>query len=85
MGKYRTENNLVCYWCEKENDINGIKEMFKAFKENDEIHWTCDHCQRKSRVKKSVKGFYNLYPADRARYARNVIKGSARLITLAEK
>ncbi len=84
QGNIRTDHNLVCYWCDHENDINGINQMFEAFKGKQSLHWSCDHCGRRSRVYRSRLGFYNLSPADRARYIRNMQKGTERLITLAD-
>jgi hypothetical protein len=84
QGNIRTDHNLVCYWCDHENDINGINQMFEAFPGKQSLHWSCDHCGRRSRVYRSRLGFYNLSPADRARYIRNMQKGTERLITLAD-
>lgn len=84
QGNIRTDHNLVCYWCDHENDINGIDQMFEAFPGKQSLHWSCDHCGRRSRVYRSRLGFYNLSPADRARYIRNMQKGTERLITLAD-
>lgn len=84
QGNLRTEHKLVCFWCEHENDIKGINEMFEAFPGKQTLHWSCDHCDRRSRVVKSRLGFYCLSPADRSRYIRNMQKGTERLITLAD-
>lgn len=84
QGNLRTEHNLKCYWCDHENDIKGINEMFDAFPGKQSLHWSCDHCDRRSRVVKSRLGFYCLSPADRSRYIRNMQKGTERLITLAD-
>lgn len=80
----RYDNYLTCYWCNHENDIEGVKEMFKAFPLKDRIHYSCDKCNRKSSIQITARGFYVMHPADRHRYLRNVAKGTARLITLAK-
>ena len=80
----RRDNYLTCYWCNHENDLQGVKDMFKAFPLKDRIHYTCDKCNRKSSVQITTRGFYVMHPADRHRYLRNVAKGTARLITLAK-
>lgn len=82
--KIRTEHNLKCQWCNHINDLQGIEDMFKAFPEKTALHYSCDKCNRKSRINVSVRGFYSMYPADRMRYLRNVEKGTERLITLAD-
>ncbi len=84
MGKIKDHHNLVCYWCDVENKKENVDEMFRAFKV-DFVHWSCDHCGRRSRVYKTKLGFYSMTPADRARYIRNVAKGTERLITLSDK
>jgi len=78
------DHNLLCQWCNHINDLKGVQDMFDAFPNKVSIHYTCDKCQRKSRVYISSRGFYSMYPADRMRYARNVEKGTERLITLAD-
>ncbi len=84
MGKYRNEHDLVCKWCNHENDIKNVQEMFEAFPNKLELHYTCDKCTRKSRLKVSVKGFYSMHPADKVRFIRNSKRGTARLITLSD-
>jgi hypothetical protein len=78
----RHDNYLTCYWCNHDNDLKGVQDMFKAFPFKDRIHYSCDKCNRKSSIQITSRGFYVMHPADKHRYLRNVAKGTARLITL---
>jgi uncharacterized protein YdeI (YjbR/CyaY-like superfamily) len=66
-----TKNKIDCRWCGVEQKIGHIIYTHKL-KNKDKFSYPCYACDRRNIVQVGALGFYSLYPADRARYIRNV-------------
>lgn len=66
-----TENKINCRWCGVEQKIGHIIYTHKK-KNKNKFSYACYACDRKNICQVGALGFYSLYPADRARYLRNV-------------
>ncbi len=73
-----TKNNITCRWCGVEQKIGHIIYTHRL-KDSDKFSYPCYACDRRNVCKVSALGFYSLYPADRARYIRNVNNNKNRI------